>query len=133
MKNEFDNIMSQRTDAELIQILNGPPDNYQPAALEAARRVFEGRNLSDEKISAAKQEIEQDRLRDDLKSNEPLPIFLKIIAFIFPGILLLLFAGLFKGGGYDKKAKDLTRWTLFGFGFYFGIALLSVGLSYLGL
>src|ERR1041385_6325161 len=112
MKNEFDDVMSQRTDAELIQILNGPPDNYQPEAIAAARRAFESRSLSDEKISAANQEIEQQKLRDDIRANEPLSIFLKIIAFIFPGILLLMFAGLYKGGGYDQKAKDLTRWTL---------------------
>jgi len=130
MKNEFDDVMSQRTDAELVQILNGPPDNYQPAALEASRRVFDSRNLSDEKISSAHHEIAQQKLRDDLKASEPLPVLLKIFAFIFPGILLLMFAGIFKGGGYDKKAKDLTRWTLFGFGFYFGIALLSVFSSY---
>jgi len=131
MKNEFDDVMSQRTNAELIQILNGPPDNYQPAALDAAKRVFESRNLSDEKITSANQEITQKKLRDDLKANEPLPVFLKIFSFIFPGVLLLMFAGLYKGGGYDKKARDLTKWTLFGFGFYFGIALLSVFLSYI--
>jgi hypothetical protein len=131
MKNEFDDVMSQRTDAELIQILNGPPDNYQPEAIAAARRAFESRSLSDEKISAANQEIEQQKLRDDIRANEPLSIFLKIIAFIFPGILLLMFAGLYKGGGYDQKAKDLTRWTLFGFGFYIGIGLLSTFLSHI--
>ena len=74
MKNEFDDVMSQRTDAELIQILNGPPDNYQPEAIAAARRAFESRSLSDEKISAANQEIEQQKreeaAREEARARE---------------------------------------------------------------
>jgi hypothetical protein len=126
MENEFDAVMAQRTDAELVAILNSNPGDYQPAAMEAAKRVFNSRNLSQEQVATAKQEIEQNQLRDEAKANEPLFIGIKILAFIFPGILVLMFAGTYKADGYDKKAKELTKWTLLGFGFYFGFALLIV-------
>jgi hypothetical protein len=38
MENSFDKVMSQRTDAELIKIINGNPDDYQPVSFEAAKR-----------------------------------------------------------------------------------------------
>ncbi len=41
MENEFDAVMAQRTDAELIIILNSGPGDYQPAAIDAAKRVFD--------------------------------------------------------------------------------------------
>jgi hypothetical protein len=39
MENPFNDVMRKRTDADLIKILNGPADDYQPPALEAAKRV----------------------------------------------------------------------------------------------
>ncbi|MFI5162170.1 MAG: hypothetical protein ACHQHN_12900 [Sphingobacteriales bacterium] len=124
MENEFDAIMVQRTDAELIAILNGPKENYQSAAMEAAQRVFNKRNLSQEQIIVAEHEIETIRLKDDAKANEPLGVVYKIWAFIFPGIFLIIFSGTFNADGYDRKAKELRRWNLYGFGFYVGLILL---------
>jgi len=124
MENEFDDVMRRRTDADLIKILTGPPDDYQPVALEAAKREFERRNLSEVQITTAEQEIIQEQEIDEAKANIPLGIFFKIIAFIFPGIILLMFAGIFKSDGYDRKAKELVRWTLYGFGFYVGFIVL---------
>ena len=40
MGNEFDAVMLKRTDADLINILNSPEGDYQPAALESAKREF---------------------------------------------------------------------------------------------
>ncbi len=126
MENEFDAVMAQLTNAELVAILNSGEGDYQPAAMEAAKRVFDSRNLSQEQVTTAKQEIEQDQLRDKAKANEPLFIGFRILAFIFPGILVLMFAGTEKADGFDKKARDVTKWTLFGLGFYFGFTLLMI-------
>ena len=52
------------------------------------------------------------------KAATPLNIEWKILTFLFPGMLQLIFSTAFKAEGYDRKAKDLTRWTLLGFGFY---------------
>jgi hypothetical protein len=124
MKNEFDDVMGRRTDAELIAILNSTAGDYQPAAMEAAKRVFDSRNLSQEQVEIAEQELEQMHLNEEANANEPLGFGLKILAMILPGILMLMFAGVFKADGYDRKAKDMVKWTLYGVGIYFGLALL---------
>jgi len=130
MSNEFDEIMSKRTNAELIRILESAEGDYQPAALEAAKRVFESRHLSEEQLIVTSKEVEHQQQLDENKANEPLFIGYKIFAFIFPGIILLIFAGTFKADGYYRKAKEMIRWTLYGFGFYIGLLLLAVVLSY---
>jgi len=129
MENEFDNVMRKRTDADLIKILDSSPDDYQPAALDAAKREFDRRNLSQEQVTIVHQEIEQEQLVDEERSNAPLSIFPKVFAFIFPGLLLIIFAGTYKADGYDRKAKELVKWTLYGFGFYISIPILILILS----
>jgi hypothetical protein len=127
MENEFDDVMRKRTDADLIKIVNGPVEDYQPAALEAAKREFEKRNLSETEIVAVKQEILQEQAKDEAKANTPLGAGFKILAFIFPGIPLLLMSGLFKADGYDRKAREMVRWTLYGFaGYVCLIVLLTI-------
>jgi hypothetical protein len=131
MENEFDAVMRKRTDADLIKILNGPPDDYQPIALEAAKREFERRSLSEAQITTANEQIIQKQEIDEAKANVPLGVFLKIFAFIFPGIVLLVFAGTYKADGYDRKAKTLVKCTLYGFGFYVGLIILMNVLAHL--
>jgi hypothetical protein len=124
MENEFDEVMRKRADADLIKIVNGPQDDYQPAALDAAKREFERRNLSEEQITIVKQEIKQEQEIDEAKANTPLGVILKIIAFILPGIILLMLSGIFKAEGYDRKAKELVKWTLYGLAFYIGLIVI---------
>src|SRR5579872_4059847 len=124
MKNEFEDIMSKRTDAELLQIINSAPGDYQPLALEAANVEFQKRNLSNEQISLAKEEIEQKIEINIARSNEPLGVAPKIFASLFPGLLMIMFAGTYKADGYDRKAKEMVRWTIYGVFFYIAFAFL---------
>jgi hypothetical protein len=126
MGNEFDAVMLKRTNADLINILNSPEGDYQPTALESAKREFERRNLSQEQITVAAQVIEQKQQTNANKANEPLGVIPKIIALLFPGVLLLVFSFTYKADGYYRKAKELRRWTLYGVGFYAGLIILSV-------
>ena len=71
MTNEFDEVMAKRSDAELIVILNSPEGDYQPTAVEAAKRIFESRNLSVSQVETAKMQIAIAREKDEAKSNEP--------------------------------------------------------------
>jgi hypothetical protein len=48
MNNEFEEVMSKRTDAELLAVLNSSPGDYQPLALDAAKTELKKRNLSNE-------------------------------------------------------------------------------------
>jgi hypothetical protein len=118
MNNEFEEVMSKRTDAELLGIINSLPGDYQPAALLAANSEFKHRNLSNEQISLAKDKIKQKQDVDDAKSNEPLSVIVKILTLLFPGLLMVMFSGTFKADGYHRKSKDVLRWTLYGVCFY---------------
>ena len=126
MNNRFDDIMRKHTDAELITIVNSPEGDYEPDALEAAKIELKKRNLSEVQITTATQEIEQKKQAKESRANAPLNFFWKVLGFIFPGIILFILAGTFQADGYTRKAKQLTRWTIYGFGFYFGLVLLLV-------
>jgi hypothetical protein len=118
--------MAKRSDAELIAILNSPEGDYQPSAVEAAKRIFEGRNLSVSQVETAKMQIAMAREKDEAKANKPLAIGPKILAFIFPGLYLLAVSGLYNAEGYDRKARELRRWTLYGFCFYGAVIALII-------
>ena len=121
--------MAQRTDAELIKILNEQRNDYQPEAVEAAELELKKRNLNDDQIKIALLEVEIKNKQELDKANQKLGSGWKTIAFIFPGLLLIIFSGTFKADGYNRKARELTKWTLFGFGFYIGIAIILVILN----
>ena len=123
MENEFDEVMRKRTDADLIKILDSAPDDYQPAALEAAKREFDRRNLSGEQIAAVNQEIAQKEAVVEAIANEPLSTYMKILIFIFP-IKGPMTALLYKSDGNERKAKEIKKWSLYGFGFYAALFLI---------
>jgi hypothetical protein len=129
MENKFTSIMTQRTDAELLKIVNEQRNDYQPEALEAAELELKNRNLSIERVQEAIQENETKKQIETLKANMKLSGGWKVLTFIFPGLIQIIFAGTFKADGYDRKASELTKWTLYGFGFYFGLAILIMILN----
>jgi len=129
MESQFDAVMRERTDAELIKIVTGPTDDYQPEALEAARLEYAHRNLTEAQVAVAEQEILHTQAVDEAKANTPLGTIFKILAFIFPGILLLMLSGLFRADGYERKAREMVRWTLYGLAFYVGLVVLIFVLS----
>ncbi|HEX3386938.1 MAG TPA: hypothetical protein VHS53_17180 [Mucilaginibacter sp.] len=72
METEFDEIMRQHSDAELIEILNSEPGDYKDSAMESARREFKSRNLSAERIEQVKGEIEQQKEYErEIEQSEP--------------------------------------------------------------
>ncbi len=129
MENKFTKVMSEKSDAELLKIVNEMRKDYQPDAVEAAELELKSRNLDTSQIESALKENEIETQEINHKANKKLGALWKTLAFIFPGILLIIFAGTFKVDGYHRKAKELTSWTLYGFGFYFGIAFLIIILS----
>lgn len=129
MKNRFTNIMIQQTDAELLKIVNELRNDYQPEALNAAELELKNRNLSIERVQEAIKENETKKQIETEKANMKLGDGWKVLTFIFPGLITIIFSGTFKADGYDRKASELTNWTLYGFGFYFGLAILIMFLT----
>lgn len=118
MEGEFDQAMKNLSDEELFNVLNSNPGDYRDDAMVSAKNEFQRRNLSQVQIDAVNQQIESNRFRNESISNEPLNIIWKLLAFIFPGIMHIAFAGVLKIEGYDRKFKEFTQWTIYGIIFY---------------
>lgn len=124
MQFDFTSKMKEATDAELLNIVTLERDNFQEEAVVAAEVELEKRNLTPEQIHIETTFNEkQQQIRSD-KANTPLETHWKILTFLFPGIFQLILSGLFKGSGYDRKANELAKWTLFGVGFYIGLVII---------
>jgi hypothetical protein len=126
---DFTETMKQASNAELLKIVTTDRDDYQEGAVKAAETELSKRNLSIEEITAAEMFNEQQQQILLKKANAPLESHWKILTFIFPGVINFIFSGTFKGDGYDRKANELVKWTLYGVGFYIGFILLISLLS----
>jgi len=129
MENKFTSSMVQLSDTELLKVVTISRNDYQPEAIEAAEIELKNRNLSVQQTEEAIKENESLEQIKIEKANKELGITLKVLSFIFPGIIQILFSRVFKADGYDRKARELLKWTFYGFGFYLGIVILIVILS----
>lgn len=68
--------------------------------------------------------IEIEKETENKKLQVPLPKSIKIIAFIFPVLLFFVIGIGLMMFGYQKRGKELCKWTFFGCIFYFTIAML---------
>lgn len=118
MINDFENRLSMMTDLQLMKIIKSPKGDYQSLALEKAIIEFKSRCLSQQEIRDLENLIEMDDKEKNIKSNTTLDIKWKVLTFIFPGIIQIIYSGIFISQGYEKKAKEMVKWTIFGFIFY---------------
>ncbi|MCD2425359.1 hypothetical protein LQ567_21425 [Niabella pedocola] len=119
---DFKAVMKEQTDAELMRILSVREDLFLPEALQAAKAEFDNRNLSQNTNIISKEADEAVQAR----AAAPLDRYLKFLAFLFPGIIQLVFMGVFEADGYHRKAAELSKWTVFGTGFYLLSAFLAI-------
>src|SRR5437868_10173043 len=120
---EFEKQMEKASDAELLKIVTLDRDDYQGAAVIAAENELARRNLTTEQIADASTANVIEKTARDTKANLPLDFYWIPFALIFPGIFQMIISGIFKGEGYDRKARELTKWTLLGLGFYILLTL----------
>jgi hypothetical protein len=114
MNPDFTKSMQRATDEELVSILTTDRDEYQEAAIEAAEIELAVRNLSSDVISFAREKSKADKAIKTTKAEAPLDDHWKVLSFFFPGILQLIISGMLVGQGYDRKARELSRWTVIG-------------------
>lgn len=126
MQFDFAKTMKQASNAELIKIVTASRNDYQKDAIIAAEAELAIRNLTSSQVEEAKSHILIQQQMDTFKANTPLDVHWKILTFIFPAFLQLILSGIFKSEGYDRKANELVKWTLYGFAFYIGIIILIV-------
>jgi hypothetical protein len=126
MNFDFKQTMKEAADAELVRIVITNRDEYQEAAITAAEAELLQRNLPEAKLLLLQDKQLQMNVQAALNASTPLEAYWKVLAFIFPGIIQLIIAGSFKAVGYDRKANELGRWTIFGIIFYIVLAVCSV-------
>lgn len=63
MENEFKEVMSERTDKELIKIVTIERDSYKPIAIEAAELEIGGRNIEASKFEEIKDKAIQEKTK----------------------------------------------------------------------
>ncbi|MFH2143093.1 MAG: hypothetical protein ABIJ97_11755 [Bacteroidota bacterium] len=135
MENEFKSVMGTRTDAELIEIVTELKNDYQPDAVIAAQEEIIIRNLTPDKVKKAEEKEKQEEKKAEIESrnkdntNVPLQIYWKIITLISPGLFNLLIGENYKKEGFERRYKEMWRWTFYGLGFYIFLFFLFLLMS----
>ena len=129
MDNEFSDVMSKRTDAELLEVINSSSGDYVPLAFEAANIELKKRHLSNEQIALAKDEIKQKQDLEEARNNEPLSTVDKVLAIIFPRIFSPLLWRNYNTDG-PERYKERMRWKLYGLCFYIVIFLIMLTINF---
>lgn len=116
--NPFSAVMAQKDDVELIRIVTAEKNDYQPEAIIVAEEEIKKRNISvsmyqdfAEKIETL---IEIENNREEIKRQLPLQNWIKVVAFLFPAFFFFIIGAALMMFGYQKRGKELCKWTLFG-------------------
>jgi len=90
--NSFTEIMSKRTNEELIKIVTVDRDSYQPTAIEAAEKEIEKRNIEVSKIEELKTTYT--KLADNQKQidSNKVSAMTRLLHFIVDTLAVLIFA-----------------------------------------
>lgn len=126
MMSDFSKIMRSKSDEQLIEILTRYRSDFDPAAVEAAREEVIRRDLKHDHLVNVHANVDQKFERAEAKAAIPLDTGWKVLAFLIPGVINLLAAATLKVDGYERKYRELKRWTLYGAAFYLVLILLLV-------
>ena len=115
-KNRFSAAMARCGDVELVGIVEGSPDDWEPEALAAAHVEIQRRALSFEVREAISNDVEvtTKKARAGLVRREKALAFGGGVFGLVPGIVALFMYSRFQRDGFHQKSRDLLRW--FGYG-----------------
>lgn len=123
MGNQYDDVMTELSNAELLEIVTKLRNEYEPDAILAAENELTRRNLSTDEVRQTESIIEDKYEEIVQKANAPLQDHWKVLTLLLPGFINLMIARSLKNDGYDRKYQEARRWTLYGCGFYIGLAV----------
>ena len=116
MKQDFTEVMSKRTDEELIEIVKVKRNDYQPEAVEAAEKELDKRQVNSEQV----EQVEQELTKKEIKKNEIdsskvttltrfIHFFIDMIGFFLTAMILSVVFDLF------VHTSDKSTYALFGY------------------
>lgn len=115
MANDFKEVMANRSDSELLEIVTKMKDDYQPEAVIAAETELKNRNLSPEQLDSATVEIKEKEILLTEKEDLPLSSGQKALFFLFFwGVIPWGMAGTFKANGYQRKYREAWKSMKYG-------------------
>lgn len=122
--NPFAESMATRTDAELVEIVTGDPDDWQPDAVAAAKEEIAKRGISGER----REELESRVGREVAAAQRPLSRSMRLLViacggFCLPGIAIVYLYTQYEKAGETRKARELIRYFVYGLGIHIAILL----------
>jgi len=118
---------SDKENGDLIRIAFFDNETYRKEAIELARSELSQRGINSESHISVDDEraiLAQEKAIDNARAKEPLGLFLKIICFIFPGIIGLIIA--ITRGISGKHQASREAWKYIGYGWLSRFALIFV-------
>jgi hypothetical protein len=121
----FADVMAARSDAGLVEIVTGDPDDWDPDAIAAATAEIEKRGISPE----ARQRFAADALDAATAARRPLDRSMKWITILMgglclPGVVVIWLYTQYERAGERRKAREMMRY--FGYGLAIHFAVLCV-------
>jgi hypothetical protein len=152
MTNDFSQVMSERTDKQLVDIVTLKREEYQPEAIIAAEKEIERRQINTSEFYTEEQIHETQNSSQIDKSDVGFEWYHKLLTVLlpaaiiaavtivvnilgqtpilrvlgFPTIILIHYAihRRFKDNGYTKMAKDFLKWVTYTLYIYIGLILI---------
>lgn len=115
-----------KSNSELYLILNHSSEEYSTEAIAIAKDEYNNRNCSEEEILSHREQLSKIKMNETLLADQSATIFEKAVYFLFPGILMLLFASEFERKGLKRKHETLKRCSKYGIVFYVILILMAL-------
>jgi hypothetical protein len=112
MTYDFKGVMLAKTDAELVAIVTGPADDYQPEALEAAREEFAKRNFSAKQLQLIQKDMSRQQQLKDGESLSMIDSGQQILEKVFPGIVNVISPGTLPEDEDTKRTWQIAKWIM---------------------
>lgn len=90
MTTDFKDVMSQRTDEELIKIVTIQRDDYQPIAVETAEEEIKKRGIDTTKVEEIKTDLEEKIEEEKEFDSKKVKSTIRLLNFIIDSIAFLI-------------------------------------------
>jgi len=120
---DLKNMMANKTDEELYDVIYGHADDYTPDAITAAQMEFNSRKLDAPTIGTLDRGVAANKQVEEAPLTWEYRILAFFISTIFLGIPVILAHRHFVERGARRQAREWARWSLFGFFFYLALSL----------